>query len=395
MDHTDNPRANVSPEGLPMPIESGSPSEEAFLGTMEVPQRQNNVASGPGSLPWAPWSSPHRQASVSSQQPQTPPPAARPSNFSASNNNSDSNRNTQPASQRRHSLRPLLSAHEPDSGLVLPSISSWTQGIYGGGDDEASNRDANADEISLADFLNTDFSSPSSYPPFNNSNRGARDSQVPQASASTPTRRQALAAIPGTVAPRHLSNVAACSFDFLAPSRSATQLTNSTITSASDSQSTLPPNEFYDDFEIFLDSPGSSSSDTMPQLRTRGSTAAPPSDGVHVSKRRRTAAAANALPPFKSPGSTRRRQVIASRDSEDSLFNEKPTRITPGIDHAPEDLTTIDLTEVNEVPEVAKQPEEDNKVKISAFQCVICMDDVTTLTVTYCGKLSLEPLRTP
>lgn len=48
-------------------------------------------------------------------------------------------------------------------------------------------------------------------------------------------------------------------------------------------------------------------------------------------------------------------------------------------------LTTLDLTEANEVPEELMKPKVDNRVKISAFQCAICMDNVTTLTVTHCG----------
>ncbi|KAG5979875.1 hypothetical protein E4U55_004663 [Claviceps digitariae] len=56
-----------------------------------------------------------------------------------------------------------------------------------------------------------------------------------------------------------------------------------------------------------------------------------------------------------------------------------------------EDLTTIDLTEATDVPEHLKKPlispKEDNRVKISKFQCVICMDDASTLTVTHCGHL--------
>ncbi|KAG5923277.1 hypothetical protein E4U61_003920 [Claviceps capensis] len=57
-----------------------------------------------------------------------------------------------------------------------------------------------------------------------------------------------------------------------------------------------------------------------------------------------------------------------------------------------EDLTTLDLTEATEVPEhLTKPPEPPRKVqemiKISKFQCVICMDNVSTLTVTHCGHL--------
>ncbi|GAO14112.1 hypothetical protein UVI_02037980 [Ustilaginoidea virens] len=51
-----------------------------------------------------------------------------------------------------------------------------------------------------------------------------------------------------------------------------------------------------------------------------------------------------------------------------------------------EDLAAIDLTEANEVPGHLRKPEVvDNMTKISQFQCVICMDDATTLTVTHCA----------
>jgi hypothetical protein len=46
----------------------------------------------------------------------------------------------------------------------------------------------------------------------------------------------------------------------------------------------------------------------------------------------------------------------------------------------------INLEDTEEVPEW--KPKPDNSVKLSAFQCVICMDDVTDLTVTYCGTLA-------
>lgn len=74
-------------------------------------------------------------------------------------------------------------------------------------------------------------------------------------------------------------------------------------------------------------------------------------------------------------------------DDDDDLFGENLT--TQGSEIVDgEELTTIDLTEANKVPEELKKPQEDNRIKISKFQCVICMDDVTTLTVTHCGKSS-------
>jgi hypothetical protein len=55
----------------------------------------------------------------------------------------------------------------------------------------------------------------------------------------------------------------------------------------------------------------------------------------------------------------------------------------------------IDLTETNnELPDdlidIAPVPkEEDKRIKLSAFQCVICMDDASVLTLTHCGKLPI------
>jgi E3 ubiquitin-protein ligase RNF5 len=50
----------------------------------------------------------------------------------------------------------------------------------------------------------------------------------------------------------------------------------------------------------------------------------------------------------------------------------------------------------DEVPEEVAPPEskEKNTVKLGTFQCVICMDDVTDLTVTHCGMFVPSPKST-
>jgi hypothetical protein len=72
-------------------------------------------------------------------------------------------------------------------------------------------------------------------------------------------------------------------------------------------------------------------------------------------------------------------------DDIDSLFGSSPSR-PASANSKVEEYTTIDLTEATDVPEELKKPEVDKRVKLSAFQCVICMDDVTGLTLTHCGK---------
>jgi hypothetical protein len=70
-------------------------------------------------------------------------------------------------------------------------------------------------------------------------------------------------------------------------------------------------------------------------------------------------------------------------DDGDSLFGDSKSLLV-------EDYTTIDLTEATDVPEELKKPKVDNRTKLSGFQCVICMDDVTGLTLTHCGKSSFS-----
>ncbi|KAK0646664.1 hypothetical protein B0T16DRAFT_291275, partial [Cercophora newfieldiana] len=48
----------------------------------------------------------------------------------------------------------------------------------------------------------------------------------------------------------------------------------------------------------------------------------------------------------------------------------------------------IDLSTTEEVPASLQEPEKPkNDTKIAKFQCVICMDDTSTLTATHCGHL--------
>jgi hypothetical protein len=69
----------------------------------------------------------------------------------------------------------------------------------------------------------------------------------------------------------------------------------------------------------------------------------------------------------------------------EELFGTSPTRSPIDVEPKAE-FDTIDLTENNEVFEEVRKPEKDDRVKLAAFQCVICMDDCSNLTVTHCGK---------
>jgi DNA-directed RNA polymerase subunit RPC12/RpoP len=171
-----------------------------------------------------------------------------------------------------------------------------------------------------------------------------------------------------------------------APSRSNTQLTTSTF------DGSLPPTQLFDDAYDLNDHRGihnesahTSFSETMPTTRKRS--ADPDNSGVANGKRRRTSAARKS-PLIRSQAAPERQPVVLpTANDEDDVFGEDPTQSTAVDELFSEDLPTIDLTETNEVPEELLTPEEDKRIKLSAFQCVICMDDVTNLTVTHCGHL--------
>ncbi|OTA66495.1 hypothetical protein K449DRAFT_402571 [Hypoxylon sp. EC38] len=115
--------------------------------------------------------------------------------------------------------------------------------------------------------------------------------------------------------------------------------------------------------------------------------------------RKRTAAAANGEP--QPPASKRQRSSRSTPSSSGRVNKIKPKEPTanhrdssPFADdelfHNPTNQDThetIDLSNAAEVPKELMAPGVDNRVKIGTFQCVICMDDASHLTVTHCGHL--------
>ncbi|KAL6853148.1 hypothetical protein J3F83DRAFT_559608 [Trichoderma novae-zelandiae] len=150
----------------------------------------------------------------------------------------------------------------------------------------------------------------------------------------------------------------------------------------------------FDDFPgfpvPFTDTPGasvSSSFNTMPTTSGRLRGRAPPdthgsSAAAAAPARKRRRISPSAAPPTSAQSAV----IEDDLDDIDSLFGSSPSRPASANSKA-EDYTTIDLTEATDVPEELKKPEVDKRVKLSAFQCVICMDDVTGLTLTHCGHL--------
>ncbi|KAI1742271.1 hypothetical protein F4680DRAFT_45174 [Xylaria scruposa] len=110
---------------------------------------------------------------------------------------------------------------------------------------------------------------------------------------------------------------------------------------------------------------------TMPAATRRRSLAS-----ADPSTRKRRPSAATS--PSSRPNKARRKEPPINSDNcpfSDDVFD--------GLDGS----ETIDLSNATEVPVELMAPKVDNRVKIGNFQCVICMDDTTALTVTHCGHL--------
>ncbi|KAI0887187.1 uncharacterized protein GGS22DRAFT_105917 [Annulohypoxylon maeteangense] len=112
---------------------------------------------------------------------------------------------------------------------------------------------------------------------------------------------------------------------------------------------------------------------TMPPARKRSH----PNDARTAAPKRRRSSAS-------SPASSRVNRTKPKRISDVSPFIDDDLPNFP----AGEDVhETIDLSNAADVPDDLLADKCDNRMKIGKFQCVICMDDASHLTVTHCGHL--------
>ena len=96
-----------------------------------------------------------------------------------------------------------------------------------------------------------------------------------------------------------------------------------------------------------------------------------PPAGSTASRRNVTRIRSSPRPAGSQP--VRKRKRAESIKIEDDVFGS-------------DDLQIIDLANTEEVPaSVRVPPKPKNYTRLSTFQCVICMDNVTGLTVTHCG----------
>ncbi|RCI09195.1 hypothetical protein L249_1464 [Ophiocordyceps polyrhachis-furcata BCC 54312] len=97
--------------------------------------------------------------------------------------------------------------------------------------------------------------------------------------------------------------------------------------------------------------------------------------------------------PNRAPKRRRTASTLGPQQAAPSLafpvpFDDDNPFVDDNVKADEDDLPTIDLTNVEAaVPEKSKEPENDQIVKMSTFQCSICLDDAKTVTVTHCGHL--------
>ncbi|KAK6069979.1 hypothetical protein SCUP234_10394 [Seiridium cupressi] len=78
-----------------------------------------------------------------------------------------------------------------------------------------------------------------------------------------------------------------------------------------------------------------------------------------------------------------KRKASKQEDDDDDLFGDSSSVF--GKDEGDDEV--LDLTGTNEVPAELLKPKVDNRVKLNKFQCSICMDNISGLTVTHCGHM--------
>lgn len=84
---------------------------------------------------------------------------------------------------------------------------------------------------------------------------------------------------------------------------------------------------------------------------------------------------------------TRSQRTRSSAAPSSSAFPGKRKREDSEDLFGGDDIEVVDLVDKEEVPEEIRNQKPKEYIRLGSFQCVICMDDVADLTVTYCGHL--------
>lgn len=99
-----------------------------------------------------------------------------------------------------------------------------------------------------------------------------------------------------------------------------------------------------------------------------------------MSSRKRRSSTTIDIPSSSPSAPTAKRR---RRTSGTSVLNSDPLHKADSDNES----DIIDIRDMNKIPEMLhqRQKEKAERVKLGSFQCAICMDYTTTLTVTHCG----------
>ncbi|KAK1999924.1 hypothetical protein LX36DRAFT_654969 [Colletotrichum falcatum] len=370
-----------------------------FLPTPPLPQPTRTSSSSASSRPLNsfPGTTGRGVARGSSNQtPIQPDDESEPTSTSASRNTTHTQQRQQRQQHQHQHIENLWGVLTPDSTQTQQALPSFldfaatldyqpfdTTALQQNRAPQTPDHQPITDEY-LSALVDGNFSSPSSYP---------RHTQT-----STDNQHINLAQSPRHPSHRHPSGTP------LRPDRPArygSQNTNAAVRAAPRDPPTSHPAFHNNDLDasLFVSSDDEPQV-TMPvQTRRRASTIPssdhePDPEEIVVSATRKRAAPSSA--PTRGAAAPKRRRTsqphtvrnqtttAGALAPDDDIFGDDEVDTKKG---KGKDEDVIDLADANEVPEGLKAPKEDNRVKISAFQCVICMDDVTALTVTHCGHL--------
>lgn len=262
---------------------------------------------------------------------------------------------------RRHRLPPR---DWPRDEITLPSlVNDPLVDLPDLSPNDLDNLLGSGDRHTLGELANGDFSSPSTYPSFTTAHTNPPSpGQQPQSHATSTSSSS-------TTAPRHLR-------------QPDSQPTNSNASESFHSiDGTSSSSHSLDDMMSGVPRRSDAEAGTL----DLGPDSASSPHAVQAPKRRRIS---NSM---QTPSRSRKAADTPKIDDDDP-FADTPERGRQAVaslgDYEP---YMIDLTSNKKQPEVANEEPEEQRAedgtttKLSAFQCAICMDDATALTVTHCG----------
>jgi hypothetical protein len=111
------------------------------------------------------------------------------------------------------------------------------------------------------------------------------------------------------------------------------------------------------------------------------------------SRKRSAATAAAADPPTSSPTTPGRQK----RRRTSNAAAQPPEPDPVAAEDSGSDSDVIDLRDPTKLTEqlLQRQQEKAGRIRLGQFQCAICMDHATSLTVTHCGSYSITPFNIP